>query len=150
LAASNFYVPKLFVTIFGWLQLIPRLETGVTYLFWQVKRWAGWSPLPPNLSGAPTICYLDWAVIDGPFLCCQVLNIIKTQKVSFQSIDISGACVVGPSVNTLRAQLIFPSRPNFCNLFEFLATKFPKKSIFSHLNPQIPIQISVSILFSFH
>ncbi len=41
------------------------------------------------------------------------------------------AFVVGPSVNTVRAQLIFPSKPNFCNLFEFPATKSTKKSISS-------------------
>jgi hypothetical protein len=34
----------------------------------------------------------------------------------------SVACAFGPSVNILR-QLIFPSKPNFCNLFEFPATK---------------------------
>jgi hypothetical protein len=39
------------------------------------------------------------------------------------------ACVVGPSVNIWRVQLIFPSKPNFCNLFEFPATKITQKSI---------------------
>jgi hypothetical protein len=34
-------------------------------------------------------------------------------------------------VNTLRAQLIFPSQPNYCNLFEFSATKSTHKSISS-------------------
>jgi hypothetical protein len=38
---------------------------------------------------------------------------------------------VGPSVNTLSTQLIFPSKPNFCNLFEFLATKSTQKSMSS-------------------
>jgi hypothetical protein len=33
------------------------------------------------------------------------------------------------NVNTLMAQLIFPFKPNFCNLFEFPATKSTKKSI---------------------
>jgi hypothetical protein len=120
------------VAIFGWPQLIPPLKTGGTYLFWQVKRSASWLPRHPSLSSAPTICNLEWAVIVGPFLCCQVLNIIKTQKVSFQSIDISVARVVGPSVNTLRAQLIFPSRPNFCKLSEFPTTKFTQKIILFH------------------
>ncbi len=68
----------------------------------------------------------------GCYCCCQVLNIIKTQNVSFQSIDISVACVVGPSVNTLRAQLIFPSGPNFCKLSEFPTTKFTQKIILFH------------------
>ncbi len=39
------------------------------------------------------------------------------------------ACAIGPSVNTLRAQLILPSKPIFCNLFEFLTTKSTQKSI---------------------
>jgi hypothetical protein len=34
-------------------------------------------------------------------------------------------------VNTLMAQLIFLSEPNFCNLFEFLGTKSTHKSISS-------------------
>jgi hypothetical protein len=33
------------------------------------------------------------------------------------------ACAIGPSVNTLKAQLIFPSKLNFCNFFEILTTK---------------------------
>jgi hypothetical protein len=62
------------------------------------------------------------------------------------------SCAVGPSVNTLnfffftfselkiskfgnvnslRAQLVFPSKPNFCNLFEFPAPKSTEKSISS-------------------
>ncbi len=45
----------------------------------------------------------------------------------------SVTCVVGPSVNTLRVQLIFLSKPNFCNLFEFPATKSTPKSISSTL-----------------
>jgi hypothetical protein len=43
----------------------------------------------------------------------------------------SVACAVGPGVSTLRAQLIFPSKLDFCNLFEFPATKSTKKSISS-------------------
>jgi hypothetical protein len=39
------------------------------------------------------------------------------------------ACDVGPTVNTLKAQLILPSKPNFCNLFEFPTTKSIQKSI---------------------
>ncbi len=35
----------------------------------------------------------------------------------------SVACAIHPSVNRLRAQLIFPSKPNFCNLYEFPTTK---------------------------
>jgi hypothetical protein len=38
---------------------------------------------------------------------------------------------VGPSVNTLRAQLIFPYKHHFCNFFEFPATKSTQKSISS-------------------
>jgi hypothetical protein len=83
------------------------------------------------------------------------------------------ACAVGPSVNTSRAQLIFPFKPNFCNLFEFSTTKSTQKPFFSHLNSnffeinsiksdsprafqqhqdtfQIPILFAVSILFNFH
>jgi hypothetical protein len=37
----------------------------------------------------------------------------------------------GPSVNIPRAQLIFPSKPKFCNLFEFSATKSTQKSLSS-------------------
>jgi hypothetical protein len=36
-----------------------------------------------------------------------------------------------PSVNTWRVQLIFPTKLNFCNLFEFLATKSIQKTISS-------------------
>jgi hypothetical protein len=52
----------------------------------------------------------------------QVLPAITTTSV---------ACDIGPGVNTLRAQLIFLSKPNFCNLFEFSATKFTEKEISS-------------------
>ncbi len=45
--------------------------------------------------------------------------------------------VVGPNVNTLEAQLIFPSKPNFCNFFEFPTTKFTKKTYLQHLNFEI-------------
>ncbi len=38
-------------------------------------------------------------------------------------------------MNTWKAQLIFPSEPNFCNLFEFLTKKLHSKNqYFSHLN----------------
>ncbi len=74
----------------------------------------------------------------------------------------------------LRAQLIFPSKPKFCNLFKFAATKSTPKSISFHTfsdenceinsiksglriafqqlqeHLQIPIGFSVSILFRFH
>jgi hypothetical protein len=77
-------------------------------------------------------------------------------------------CAVCPSVNTLRAQLIFPSKPKLCNLFKLWATKSIQylphlrceeceinssnspKAFQQHQEcPQIPIQISVSILFKF-
>jgi hypothetical protein len=35
------------------------------------------------------------------------------------------------NVNTLKVQLDFPSKLNFCKLFEFLATKSTQKLIFS-------------------
>jgi hypothetical protein len=74
----------------------------------------------------------------------------------------------------LRAQLIFPSKPNFCNLLNFQQQNPLKNQYLSHLSsenceinsiksdwlrafhqhhqerPQIPMQFSVSILFSFH
>jgi hypothetical protein len=73
-------------------------------------------------------------------------------------------------VNTLRAQLIFPSKLNFCNLFKFSATKGTKNQYLPHLSfetnfikseslrafqqheehLQIPIKFSILILFSFH
>jgi hypothetical protein len=34
-----------------------------------------------------------------------------------------GIHTIGPSVNISGAQQIFPSKPNFCNLFGFSATK---------------------------
>jgi hypothetical protein len=40
------------------------------------------------------------------------------------------SCALGSSVNTLRDQLIFPSKLDFCNLFKFPATKSTQKSIF--------------------
>ncbi len=58
------------------------------------------------------------------------VNIVRVVKISSKCIAcqlfnyISVACGVGPSVNTSRARLIFPSEPNFCNLFECLATIF--------------------------
>jgi hypothetical protein len=39
------------------------------------------------------------------------------------------AYAIGPTMNTLRVQLIFPSNPNFCNLIELSTTKSPQKSI---------------------
>jgi hypothetical protein len=85
----------------------------------------------------------------------------------------SVASPLGSSVNTLRAQLILPSEPNFCNLFELPATKSTQKSIYftpylenCEINsiksdsprafqqhqecPQISIQFSVLSLFNFH
>jgi hypothetical protein len=77
-------------------------------------------------------------------------------------------------VNTLRAQLIFPSKPNFCNLFEFPVTKsIFKNQYLPHLSFEnceinsiksdllitfqqhqehlkIPMQFSVWILLNFH
>jgi hypothetical protein len=53
-----------------------------------------------------------------------VLNInLKGQNNELKSLGLVVACIVEPSVNTLKAQLIFLSKPNFCNLFGFLATK---------------------------
>jgi hypothetical protein len=37
-------------------------------------------------------------------------------------------------VNTLKAQLILPSKPIFCNLFEFSPTKSTQNQYFSHLS----------------
>jgi len=84
-------------------------------------------------------------------------------------------CVLGPSVNTLRAQLIFPSKPNFTNWVEFSTTTDPLKNQYllqlssencemnsvksdslrafqkhQELPHKIPIQFSVLILFNFH
>ncbi len=50
----------------------------------------------------------------------------------------SVACDIGPGVNTLRAQLICRSKPNFCNLFEFSATKFTEKEI-----PSTPLALKI-------
>jgi hypothetical protein len=36
-------------------------------------------------------------------------------------------CAIGPTMNTLRVQLIFPSNPNFSNLIEFSGTKSTQK-----------------------
>jgi hypothetical protein len=49
----------------------------------------------------------------------------------------SVAFVLGPSVNTLKVQLIFPFNPNFCNFFEFPTTKFTPKTYIQHLNFEI-------------
>jgi len=80
----------------------------------------------------------------------------------------SVACAVGSSVNTLRAQLNFPSKPKFCNLFGFPGIKSIKNQYLPHLTsenceinfiksdsprafqqhqerPQILLQFSVSI-----
>ncbi len=77
------------------------------------------------------------------------------------------------SVNTLRAQLIFPFKPIFCSLFEFPRTKFTQKLISStpylwkheiksiksdlprtfqqhQQHPHILIQFVILILFNFH
>jgi hypothetical protein len=63
--------------------------------------------------------------------------------IQFMNLDIfiliSLACdVVGPSVNTLRAQdWFFLSEPNFCYLFELIVTKSIQKSISSaHLSSE--------------
>jgi len=77
------------------------------------------------------------------------------------------------NVNTLSAQLIVPSKPNVCNLFDFPSTKSTQKKYFPHISyeiceinsikinasrafqqhqehPQIPIQFLVPILLNFH
>ncbi len=64
-------------------------------------------------------CYMQWAT-DSPIYAMHHALFAWCTNVAY---------VVGPSVNTVRAQLIFPSKPNFCNLFEFLATKSAQKSI---------------------
>jgi hypothetical protein len=97
------------------------------------------------------------ALVIGPSV--NTFSIKKHMRAQFQNWKFSKFS----NVNTLRAQLIFPSKPNFCNLFEFLATKSTQKSnIFQTLalkivkwillnltclglfknkeNPQIPIQ----------
>ncbi len=73
-------------------------------------------------------------------------------------------------MNTLRAQLMFPSKLNFCKLFKFSATKGTKNQYLPYLSfeinfikseslrafqqhqehSQIPIKFSFFILFSFH
>jgi hypothetical protein len=45
-------------------------------------------------------------------------------------------CAIGPSVNTLKAQLIFPSKLNFCKLFEFLTTKSFKNQYLPQLSSE--------------
>ncbi len=42
--------------------------------------------------------------------------------------------VVGPSVNRLNVERSFPSTPNFCSLFEFLATNPLKNQYLRHLS----------------
>ncbi len=75
----------------------------------------------------------------NPYSCISPL-IHPFQVPLHQFMVTSVACVVGPSVNTLRAQLIFPSKPNFLqfvwisnnkihskiNIFHTLALKFMK------------------------
>jgi hypothetical protein len=57
-------------------------------------------------------------------LCIEILYRINI----FDLRETSVACAVGPGVNTL---LVFSHKPNFCNLFEFPATKSTQKSISS-------------------
>ncbi len=49
-------------------------------------------------------------------------------------IVINVTCGIGPSVNTLKVQLNFLSKLNFCNLFEFIATKSIENQHFPHLS----------------
>jgi hypothetical protein len=62
---------------------------------------------------------------------CREFLMFGHAHIFFSFIMTNVACVVGPSVNTLRVQLIFPCKPSFCNLFEFPKTKSIKKSISS-------------------
>jgi hypothetical protein len=50
-----------------------------------------------------------------------------TKQTTSSFINTSVAFAIGSNANTLRVQLIFPSKPNFCNFFEFQATKSIKK-----------------------
>ncbi len=43
---------------------------------------------------------------------------------------------VGPSVNTLRAQLIFPYKPNFCNFLNFQQQNSLKNQYLPHLGSE--------------
>jgi hypothetical protein len=123
---------------------------------------------------------MEYSKKDSSFSFTTKKNSLKKNifQISFLANNIitSLACAIGPSVNTqLRSQLVFPSKPKFCNLFKFAATKSTKKTISFHTfsaenceinsiiksgllrafqqhqeHLQIPIGFSVSILFSFH
>jgi hypothetical protein len=59
------------------------------------------------------------------------INDPKNPPQMMSSNKTSVGCALGSIVNTLRAQLIFPSKPNFRNLFDFPATQSIQKSISS-------------------
>jgi hypothetical protein len=63
------------------------------------------------------------------YYCNEIELVVRTQG-SF-SIYTSVDDAIGLSVNTLKAQLIFPSKTNFCNLFEFSSIKSTPKLISS-------------------
>jgi len=48
-----------------------------------------------------------------PLFLWIILQAIYNNIFMFTLITINVACAIGPSVNTLTAQLIFPSKPNF-------------------------------------
>jgi hypothetical protein len=56
---------------------------------------------------------------------------------NFYSNNTNVACAVARNVNTLRVQLIFPSKPNISNLFEFPTTKSTQKSNIGFKNDEI-------------
>ncbi len=64
---------------------------------------------------------IDSSVAEG--VKCKYENLLQKQMY------INVACAVGPSVNKLRAQQIFPSKPYFCDFFKISETKSTQKSI---------------------
>jgi hypothetical protein len=64
-------------------------------------------------------------LVSKGFPRCESQDNQKKPKKNFISnfVNISVPYAIGPSVKTLRAQLNFPSKHNFYNLFEFPATK---------------------------
>jgi len=69
---------------------------------------------------------IDASVEEG--VKCKHKNLLQKQMYT------SVACAICPSVNKLRAQLIFPSKPNFCNFFWIFNNKiYSKINIFHTL-----------------
>ncbi len=75
--------------------------------------------------------HIAWSWFNFQVQCCNLCCWFKCEHIFLFFTFSKSKNYKFDNVKTLKTQLVFPSKPNFCNCFEFPTKKFTQKSISS-------------------